>query len=658
MKSGILAVCLTGVLFGLCACGSGNTTVSTNTESLQDGAGDGTPAYMEETRVERSLDIPQTGYTESVPSSYLGASDRPGTVECVEYESRDYAGNGGAVTKTAYVYLPFGYDREEVDTRYDIVYLMHGWTGHAGEYFEYGHVKNIIDNLIANGDIPPAIFVSPTFYVPGASNDFSASVAALRAFHFDFENHLMPAVEGRFPTYAASTSDADLKASRDHRFFGGFSLGSVTTWMQFCYDYDYISGFMPMSGSCWYFGGYGDFQVQRNVDFIQALVEENDLDERGFFIYQAVGTRDSVKEQTVMMAGEMLARPETFTPEHYLFYQKEGGQHDYDAIEEFLYNGLPIMLGRARTGEGALGEEDSDGYQREDVAVQAYFDTTTPIADVMADPAFGSWGRLIFPMDTGYWSGRTLGDLHLAWYNGIDPARTVEICNYLKSRALAGRTVFLDIYTEVEKAADPAKRDTGLFFFRGDEGAPTAIVNAGGGFSYVGAMHDSFPHCLELSRMGFNAFALIYRPGAQTACEDLARAIAFLHENASELGISMDGYSLWGGSAGGRMAAWLGAYGTESFGEAAYPRPSACIVNYTGLSEVTGAEPPTYSAVGTSDGIAGWRTMERRIEAIRANGTDAVIEIFDGLPHGFGLGTGTVAEGWLNDAMAFWEKNM
>ena len=34
------------------------------------------------------------------------------------------------------------------------------------------------------------------------------------------------------------------------------------------------------------------------------------------------------------------------------------------------------------------------------------------------------------------------------------------------------------------------------------------MCNAGGGFAYVGAMHDSFPHALTLSRMGCNAFAL------------------------------------------------------------------------------------------------------------------------------------------------------
>lgn len=106
------------------------------------------------------------------------------------------------------------------------------------------------------------------------------------------------------------------------------------------------------------------------------------------------------------------------------------------------------------------------------------------------------------------------------------------------------------------------------------------------------------------------------------------------------------------------MAAWLGSYGTEGFGERACPRPAAVIMQYTGLSEVYGNEPPTYNCVGTSDGIASWRTMDRRIKAIQARGTDAIIEVFPGLPHGFGLGVGTVAEGWLDNAAAFWERQL
>ena len=276
--------------------------------------------------------------------------------------------------------------------------------------------------------------------------------------------------------------------------------------------------------------------------------------------------------------------------------------------------------------------------------------TDTKIADVVK--MFDGYGRFLFPLNKSYYHGDTLGTLSLTWYTNIKPSRTVDVVNYLFNQTKSGHKVFYPIYPD----DDPRAESTGLFFFRGNDGGKFAVCCAGGGFVFVGAMHDSFPHALELSRRGYNAFALIYRPGADTACEDLARAIAFIHDNAQELGVNVKGYSLWGGSAGARMAAWLGSYGTEAFGERAYPRPSAVVMQYTGLSEVSGTEPPTYACVGTADGIASYRVMERRIREIKANGTDAMIEIFPGLSHGFGLGEGTIAEGWIDNAVEFWEK--
>lgn len=284
----------------------------------------------------------------------------------------------------------------------------------------------------------------------------------------------------------------------------------------------------------------------------------------------------------------------------------------------------------------------------------------TKVADVISDPFFEDYGRLIFPVDQPIDEELELQDVDeiLTWYNNVNPERTVEIVNYLKDQAESGQQIFYDIYTDEEKAQDPDKENTGLFFFRGNPGAKTAIVNAGGGFVYVAAMHDSFPQAMELSKKGYNGFALIYRPGGDTACEDLARAIAFLYENADELQIDMTDYSLWGGSAGARMAAWLGSYGTAAFGEDEYPAPAAVIMQCTGLSQVTGNEPPTYACVGTSDGIASYRSMENYISRIQDNGTDSEIEIFEGLRHGFGLGEGTAAEGWIDRAVSFWERNM
>lgn len=323
----------------------GQTTQEQTEVTIPESSSDAEPDVTsgESTSSEDKTNMEQTGYTTPVPAAYTMASSEPGTVTRVDYDSKDYVRNEAPITKTAYVYTPYGYDENDTETRYNILYLMHGWGGHAGEYFEFANLKNMFDNLIENGEIPPLIIVSATFYNANSSTDFSSSITEFRQFHRDFEENLMPAVEGRFYTYAKSTSQEDLKASRNHRAFGGFSLGSVTTWLQFCHDYDYIHYFLPMSGSSWYYGTYGDFQIERNVDFIEQLVKDNDLDERGYFIYHAVGTNDTVKSQSIDMADEMLTR-EIFTPEHYVFYLKDGGYHDHNAVQEYLYNALPLFF--------------------------------------------------------------------------------------------------------------------------------------------------------------------------------------------------------------------------------------------------------------------------------------------------------------------------
>lgn len=161
--------------------------------------------------------------------------------------------------------------------------------------------------------------------------------------------------------------------------------------------------------------------------------------------------------------------------------------------QEEIINNAP-----AESNEEQEAPEEISVPEMETDVIQEPFDKNTEIETIKDDPVFGSYGRLLFPVDDWYMSGSTLGDLQLTWYNNINPDETVEIVNTLWQRAKAGETVFYDIYTEEEKAEDPAKGDTGLFFFRGDSGAKFAVCNAGGGFAYVGAMQDSFPHALEL----------------------------------------------------------------------------------------------------------------------------------------------------------------
>ena len=129
--------------------------------------------------------------------------------------------------------------------------------------------------------------------------------------------------------------------------------------------------------------------------------------------------------------------------------------------------------------------------QSQDTA--APYTADTPISQVIEDPVFNGYGRLIFPVDTGYYSGDTLGELRLTWYNNIDPEETVAIVNDLHDRAQAGETVFYDIYTETEKAADPGKANTGLFFFRGKRALPLPCATRAADLPMWGPCRTAFP---------------------------------------------------------------------------------------------------------------------------------------------------------------------
>lgn len=154
--------------------------------------------------------------------------------------------------------------------------------------------------------------------------------------------------------------------------------------------------------------------------------------------------------------------------------------------------------------------------EKQEMNDMSYFTKATKVVDVINNKFFENFGNLIFPVDRTIDKNMTLetcDDLYI-WYNYMNADKTVEIVNYMKEQVDSGNQIFYSIYTEEEMKRDSEKRNTGIFFFRGNENSKFAIVNAGGGFMYVGAMQDSFPHALELSKNGYNAFALIYRPDA------------------------------------------------------------------------------------------------------------------------------------------------
>ena len=290
----------------------------------------------------------------------------------------------------------------------------------------------------------------------------------------------------------------------------------------------------------------------------------------------------------------------------------------------------------------------------------------TKIWDVIENPAFGGRGKLLFPWDedSRYTEDMTMEDAPslLLWHTNMDAENMVDCVNYLIDEVNGGNQILYDFYTEEEKAADPSKDATGLFFFRGEPDAPFAVVSAGGGFAYVGSLHGGFPLAMELNRHGYNAFVLKYRVGMgeTPASEDLIAAVDYIRKHAEELKVSPSDYSLWGGSAGARISGNV-SYADGGIKLSEKIHPAAVLMAYTTFAETAtyeATDSPCFMIAGTNDWIVPKDYMPMIAEKMRDVGIDVECTILSGVQHGFGTGKGMEAEGWMEDAIEFWEKHM
>lgn len=277
------------------------------------------------------------------------------------------------------------------------------------------------------------------------------------------------------------------------------------------------------------------------------------------------------------------------------------------------------------------------------------------ISDMLANSVLRKFATHMLPRPQDAETNLRLSDVGrlMPWHGAVHPQEIVDGINRLVKDAASDLPVFFSFYNRSALA-----ENTGLFFFRGRADAPFALICPGGGFRYVGSLHEGFPLAQFLSSRGINAFVLQYRTGGEKiACEDMAAALTWIFAHARELDISTRDYSVWGGSAGARMAANLGTFGSAFFGGADLPKPCAVIMAYTGHTRTGPDEPPTFAIVSKDDPIAPYRLMKERIAALKSRGVDAEIVVVSHAGHGFGLGTGTDAEGWAEQALQFWQKH-
>lgn len=277
-----------------------------------------------------------------IPQDYFVESEQQGKLVELAYdtfESMTYEQKNTVLHKRAIVYLPYGYSE---DTRYNVFYLMHGgWsneTAYLGTPDNPSGFKNVLDHAMEDGKIQPMIIVCPTYNNESGedSSDYSLAIQLTDRYHNELINDLIPAVEGIYSTYAENTTLAGIQASRDHRAFCGFSMGSVATWRTFQYCLDYFRYFMPSSGN-----------LTSDGEYMASIVRDSGHEWNDFFIFAASGTDDfaysSFKYQIQAMAdvGDGTFRYANNEAEGNLYFlEQEGGTHSGEYAMEYFYNGL------------------------------------------------------------------------------------------------------------------------------------------------------------------------------------------------------------------------------------------------------------------------------------------------------------------------------
>lgn len=221
------------------------------------------------------------------------------------------------------------------------------------------------------------------------------------------------------------------------------------------------------------------------------------------------------------------------------------------------------------------------------------------------------------------------------------------------------------------------------------------ILLAGGAYGAVCTMIEALPVAARLNELGYDCFCLNYRTATKESfinglfpkpMDDLAAAITYIDKNRKHFGVTPCDYALVGFSAGGHLAS---TWGTAHLGARKYRicSPKALILAYPLISMANVPDSPvkrylcsgmfgvSYTAEDIYDYDAS-RHIDREYPPcyiVRCK-DDATVSSLDGASmksalgdkcefleaekggHGFGLGSNTDLNGWLDDAMKWMDE--
>ena len=275
--------------------------------------------------------------------------NRRGTIKRVDYITHDW--NGNPIEKYVNIYLPYRHDETN---KYNILYLMHGGGGNPDAWLDTCMVKNMLDYMIDQKQIQPLIIAFPSYYKipretvkPDTDNERMQS----QFYQEELIDETLPAVEAACSTYAEELTKDGFRKSRMHRGFGGFSMGSCTTWFAFEKNIDYFAWFLPFSGDCWEVECLGGKNSpEKTAEALHRYASESGYTPEEYFIYSATGSEDPAADGLGPQIEAMKKYTDTFVfDEDYAkgnlhYHLQEGFRHEYPAVCQYVYQILPYLF--------------------------------------------------------------------------------------------------------------------------------------------------------------------------------------------------------------------------------------------------------------------------------------------------------------------------
>ncbi len=324
-----------------------------------------------------------TSDVDAVPQSFYKPALNRGSVETLTYEVEI---DNKRVQKTAQVYLPSGYDASDTERRYNVLYLAHGGNDNPGSFFSTDRapipLNQMADHLISEGRMMPMIIVSVSYY-PAANlkepHSMESTITDCRNFHKELRKSLIPAVGKAYNTYLRSFDDASITATREHRAYGGFSMGALSTWYQLAFDTDAAKYYLPLSGDLWLYDENGNkYSAEQAAIWLDEQIRKTPYRHSDIEILAYTGT-DDIAYQPEKNLIEMLDKHATLfnysTVPHQgnlHFSVQPKGIHTYEYVNQYLMDAMPQLWGQTKGSEYWLGADISGTTMMESQGIKFY----------------------------------------------------------------------------------------------------------------------------------------------------------------------------------------------------------------------------------------------------------------------------------------------